>query len=359
MRALRDDAVDLIASVIAPSAAATEHVGVPRATIDALARAGLLGAGLDRADMRELGEVLAGADATTWFCWTQHQTPMRTLAGDVAGLREGAPEELRSRLLPGLQSGKLLGAVAFAHVRRPGPANPAATRVAGGWRLDGTLDWVTSWDIADVVLVMAQGAPPDERALVCCYLPAGASSDAIPGIAVGEPLNLLAMSGTHTRPVALEGVLVPDAAVGAVLDRAAWLAEDARRTVDASPAAFGVARGAIAHLSSLAQRRDDHLLAASADHLAEACRSVRTRAYAAADADDDPSRRVRLRAESLDLALRAATAAVTAMAGAAMVRDNPAERRLREAAFLLVQAQTRVTRTAFLDRIVPGGAERG
>ena len=352
MRALPDEAVQLIASVIAPTAGMTEHNGVPRASIDALALAGLLGAGLAREDLRELAELLSGADASTWFCWTQHQTPMRTLAGDVAGLREGAPDELRDRLLPGLQSGRLLGAVAFAHVRRPGPPNPVASRVPGGWRLNGRLDWVTSWDIADVVLVMAQGSPPHDDVLVCCYLPAGAAPEQTPGVEAGAPLDLLAMSGTHTRPITLDGVLVPDASVGAVVDRDTWLSEDARRTVDASPAAFGVARGAIAHLDSLARQREDERLLATVEELAESCRSVRARAYAAADASDDLGHRVQLRAEALELALQCATASVTAMAGAAMLRDNPAERRLREAAFLLVQAQTRVTRAAFLDRLV-------
>ena len=81
-------------------------------------------------------------------------------------------------------------AVAFAHVRRPGPPNPVATRVDGGWLLDGTLDWVTSWDIADVVMVMAH-APSDDL-LVCCYLPAGRAVESTPGVTAGPVLPLLA-----------------------------------------------------------------------------------------------------------------------------------------------------------------------
>ena len=164
-------------------------------------------------------ELLAGSDATTWFTWVQHQTPLRILEGSADGLVSGAPAGLTDDLLPRMRTGRALSAVAFAHVRRPGSPNPVATRIPGGWRLDGVLDWVTSWDIADVVMVMAQGSGADADRLVCCYLPAGAAPDRTPGVTPGPVLELLAMSGTHTRPVRLEGVHVPDERVGAVLDR--------------------------------------------------------------------------------------------------------------------------------------------
>ena len=93
---------------------------------------------------------------------------------------------LTDDLLPRMRTGRALSAVAFAHVRRPGAPNPVATRVPGGWRLDGVLDWVTSWDIADVVMVMAQGSGADADRLVCCYLPAGASPDRTPGVTPGR-----------------------------------------------------------------------------------------------------------------------------------------------------------------------------
>jgi alkylation response protein AidB-like acyl-CoA dehydrogenase len=339
---------EVVVDVVAPQAAHADAEGVGRDVLDALAAAGLLGTPLDPpASQRELAELLAGADATTWFCWVQHQTPMRTLEGDVAGLVTGAPIDLRDELLPGLRSGRILGAVAFAHVRRPGPANPVATRVAGGWRLDGTLDWVTSWDIADVVLVMAQGAGEDAGQLVCCYLPAGRSGRTTPGLVPGPALDLLAMSGTHTRPVRLDGVHVPDARVGAVLDRDAWLAQDALRTAEANPSAFGVARGAIADLHDIAERRADEGMAELAHDLVLECRALRARAYASGDSSVPA--RLATRAASLDLAARAAMAVVTARSGAAMTRGCSAERRLREAMFLQVQAQTAATRQASLE----------
>ncbi|MDO8307441.1 MAG: acyl-CoA dehydrogenase family protein [Actinomycetota bacterium] len=341
--------VDVIADVVATGAEDADALGVPRSTIEALAMAGLHGAALEPASaQRELAELIAGSDASTWFCWAQHQTPLRVLSGDGDGPGRAA---LQSALLPGLRSGALLAAVAFAHVRRPGPANPLATRIAGGWRLEGSLDWVTSWDIADVVMVMAQGAGDDTGRLVCGYLPAGRADGALTGVRPGEPLRLLAMSGTHTRPVRLDGVVVPDSRVGAVLDRDAWLAADAQTAASASPSAFGVARGAIADLESLAVQRGDDDLLGLAMALVEECRMVRGRAYAAMD-DGVVADRLTWRARSLDLVVRTTTAAVVARAGSAMRSGHPTERRVREAMFLQVQAQTGPSRSAMLALMV-------
>lgn len=340
---------DVITQVVAPDAARVDAEGVRRDTLDALAEAGLLGTALETpASQRELGELLAGSDATTWFCWVQHQTPLRTLEGSAAGLIAGAPAALADELLPGMRAGRLLGAVAFAHVRRPGPPNPVATRVEGGWRLDGELDWVTSWDLADVVMVMAQAGHPDADRLICCYLPAGSSAVATPGVHPGATLPLLSMSGTHTRPVRLDGVHVPDDRVGAILDRKAWLAADAVRTADANPAAFGVARGAIAELHQVAESRADETMRALVTSLVHECRAVRDAAYAAAEAGAGVPDRLALRAASLELAARAATSVVIGRSGAAMRRGCSAERRLRESMFLQVQAQTAASRQASL-----------
>jgi hypothetical protein len=207
---------------------------------------------------------------------------------------------------------------------------------------------VTSWDIADVVMVMAQGSDADADRLVCCYLPAGAGVVTTPGVHPGSALQLLSMTGTHTRPVRLDGVHVPDGRVGAVLDRAAWLAADTDRTADANPAAFGVARGAIAELHTLAEHRADDTMRALVASLVHECRTVRAEAYSAADAGATASDRRALRAASLDLAARATMSVVIARSGAAMRRGCSAERRLRESMFLQVQAQTAATRQASL-----------
>lgn len=340
--------VGALLQCIADGAAEADLHGVRREVIDALAENGLLGTALPSGAQRELTEQLAMADASTWFCWAQHQTPLRTLEGTAPGIVQTAGRSLRERWIDDLSSGRALAAVAFAHVRREGPPNPVATRVPGGWRFDGTLDWVTSWDIADVVMVMARGGGHDSDLLVCAFLPAGRGSSVTEGLSVGPTLDLVAMAGTHTRPARLTDVVVSDDDV-VLVSREAWMQADAVRTTDANPAAFGVARGAIAELRDLARQRGDDQIGALADELVDRCREIRAAAYAAADTDATVDERLHWRAASLQLALQAATAVVTARAGSAMQRGRSAERRVREALFLQVQAQTAVTRAASID----------
>lgn len=340
--------VDDLLQCIADDASETDRHGVRREVIDALAEGGLLGTALPPPAQRELTERLAMVDASVWFCWAQHQTPLRILEGSAPGIVQSAGPALRDRWLDDVRTGRALGAVAFAHVRREGPPNPVATRVDGGWRIDGTLDWVTSWDIADVVMVMAQADGEDANLLVCAYLPAGHGDSAMPEMSVGPALDLVAMAGTHTRPARLTGVTVRDDDV-VLVSREEWMQSDGVRTTDANPAAFGVARGAIAELHEVGQQRRDESIISLADALAERCREIRSAAYAAADDDASVEERLRWRAASLRLALQAATAVVTARAGSAMQRGRPAERRVREALFLQVQAQTAATRAASID----------
>lgn len=340
--------VDALLQRIADEAAEADLHGVRREVIYALAENGLLGTALPTAAQRELTERLAMADASTWFCWAQHQTPVRTLDGAAPGIVQLASRSLRERWLDDLSSGRAFAAVAFAHVRREGPPNPVATRVPGGWRFDGTLDWVTSWDIADVVMVMARGEADDSDLLVCAFLPAGRASGVTEGLSVGPTLDLVAMSGTHTRPARLTDVRVSDDDV-VLVSREKWMQADAVRTAHANPAAFGVARGAIAELREVAEERGDDQIGALADALVDRCRKIRASAYAAADSDATIDERLHWRAASLQLALQAATAVVTARAGSAMQRGRSAERRVREALFLQVQAQTAVTRAASIN----------
>ncbi len=256
-------AFDVVAEVVAPNAAAVDATGVQRSTLDALASVGLLGTPLPTPQHRELSELLAGSDASTWFCWAQHQTPLRILEESGTGIETPAAASIKADLVPALRSGDSLAAVAFAHVRRPGPANPVAKREPGGWRLNGRLDWVTSWDIADVAMVMVQGTDDDEDRFVCCLLPAGRSQETLVGFDPEPPLDLLAMSATYTRPIVLDDVFVPLTKVGAVLHRGAWLARDRVMSADASPAAFGVTRAAVAELSAIAAQRSDEDLGGS------------------------------------------------------------------------------------------------
>jgi alkylation response protein AidB-like acyl-CoA dehydrogenase len=218
--------------------------------------------------------------------------------------------------------------------------------------VSGTLDWVTSWDIADVMLLMVQGDGADASSLISAFVPAGHGRERVPGLEPGLPLALMAMAGTHTRPLALTDVFLPDESIARIADREAWLSADAAQSANANPSAFGVARGAIAELDLIARLRSDSAIAGLTEALVDECRAVRRRAYALAD---DPKtsvdERLSVRAAALDHVLRATTAVVIARAGAAMRAGHDAERRVREALFLQVQAQTAASRSVSLDTL--------
>lgn len=336
-------AVDLIAGAIAPFAADADQHGVRREAIDALAAAGLHGALPEPASaQRELTELLAGADASTWFCWTQHQSPLRALV-------QASEVGIQHRLLRDARSGRLLCGVAFAHLRRPGPPNPVARWTSGGWVVDGTLDWVTSWDIADWFLLMARIDSTDE--VIAAMLPAGRGlvEGAVRGLIPGPPLRLLAMSGTHTRPIRLDGVRLHEQDVLHIEPLEHWRQQDARKAASANPATFGIARGALADLHLFLQRRPDPELAEWQAELVAQVREVRQAAYALADEPVAVDPRIEqehlrarrhLRARSLQLAQQATTAVVVAQSGGSMATGSSAERRAREALFMHVQAQT-------------------
>ena len=127
-----DDRLDVttLTHLLVPLAADADRRGVQRESMDRLAAAGFLGGPLSPVGrQRELGELIAGIDATTWFCWVQHYSPLRTLEQARPGPSTPHADVLRERLLPGLRSGTLLSAVAFAvPVARMASASPCARK---------------------------------------------------------------------------------------------------------------------------------------------------------------------------------------------------------------------------------------
>ncbi len=341
----------LCRELLAPQAERVDTEGVPPSHVEALAAAGLLGllgpvdaGGTDAPPpvVRRVTELLSGADGTTWFVWTQHATPVRTLA------RSGNTE-LRQRWLARLCGG-VLGGVAVAHLRRSrGPtvrARPAPGQ-EGGWVLDGTASWVTSWGLAEVFLVGA--VAPDDQA-VLALVPGRAQ----PGLYPSSRLALAAMEATSTVRLEFDGVVVPAADVVDVVALDDWRRSDANKTANVTPAVFGLIDSVVAKLEDAARRRHEPAGSALARALAAEAAEVRAAAYRLLDevpTDEAIDERLALRAHALELGVRAATALVAAAAGAGMARSAPPQRLAREALFHLVQAQTALVRRATLVRL--------
>lgn len=336
---------ELAERVLVPDAERVDVEGVRPATVAAIGAAGLLGLagprGYGGADapapvQREVTEVLAGADGTTWFVVNQHANPLQSLArSDNVALKE--------RSLRALCTGGALSGVAVAHLRRPGTP-VAATRAPGGWSFSGTVPWLTGWGLADVFLLA--GETPD-REVVLALVPARER----PGLTAGPPMRLAAMQGSCTVAVELRDLAVPDADVTEVLRRDDWVEADRLKTANASPAVFGLLATVVRDLAGTARRRDDPLAADLAARLGDEAEELRRSAYALLDhvpPYEQVEDRLALRAAALELGVRAATALVAATGGGAMALQAAPQRLAREALFHLVQAQTGPVREATL-----------
>lgn len=326
--------------LLRPAAERVDATVVPRSHLDAIAAAGLLGVsapvelgggGQPPATGREVVEEVAGACGATWFVMTQHALPMLT------AVRTGHPAAAD------LASGRLLAGVAVAHLRRPGPPAVTARRVEGGWRVDGHVGWMTSWGICDVFLLAAVAG--DEVVTVLL--------DAVerPGLTASEPMRLAAMTATRTVTLDLDGLVVPDAAVLEVDDLQPWLEADRQKTANPSAHTFGLQRECVRRLRHVAARRGDVTAAALAEQLGQEGESLRAVAYGLVDEVHPAERvdeRLAVRAQSLDLVVRSATALVAATGGSAMAAGAAPQRLVREAVFQVVQAQTGPVREATL-----------
>ncbi|MFN2607888.1 MAG: acyl-CoA dehydrogenase family protein [Acidimicrobiales bacterium] len=342
--------------VLAPAAAATDQAPVvPAGHLRALADAGLCGlvgppdAGGSAAPasvVRQVYEALAGACGVTFFVWVQHHAPVRMLAAS-------ANAALRSRWLAPLCRGDVLGGVAFAYLRRPGPPAVVARPVAGGWVVGGVAPFVTSWGLARVVAVAARAGDD----IVFFALDAEAEATAA-RVAASPPLGLAAMAASATVRLTFDGLIVPTADVIATTPFAAWSARDRSATASPHPAAFGLAATAVRLLDERGRVSGQAAVSSAADALGRELAACRHRSWALADAGGAEDRRladlVAARAWSLDVALRSAAALVAACGGGAMATSHPAQRLVREAAFWSIQAQTLPVREATLARLTPG-----
>ncbi len=322
------------------------EIGVQRSMLRCLAAQGLYSVAAPVADgglghgeraLCEVEEVLAGADAATWFVLTQHRNPQALTAQSSYP----AANEYREALAHGDE----LGGIAIAHLRRPGrPLVRAVPDGSGGWRFTGRSEWCTGWGLVDLVLIAAVS---DDGQVVFALLPAHER----PGLRASAPYSLAVMGGTRTVGLELADMRVRGDEVAAVIDREEWRRRDAATVVDTKPATLGLLRRVIDETVRTGHERDRPAALEEAQALAATAWPLRERAYElrfSPERDRFISERLSLRGRIAELTVRAAAGLVAARGGSAMYASSHEQRWSREAMFHLVQAQTDDVRTAQL-----------
>jgi alkylation response protein AidB-like acyl-CoA dehydrogenase len=283
------------------------------------------GPGLEFGQLIEILEVMMSGCLTTAFTWLQHH-------GVVIALATTSNAELRERFLSKATSGTKRAGVAYAGAV-PTPPRMRATRVDGGWRLDGYAPFVSGWGITELLQISARDVDTDD--VVAAII----ETDKLPTSAVrSASVDLTAGNGSRTVALAVNSLIVRDADVVSRVPLETFFATQTIGVRINGTQPFGVIRRSVGLL-------DESGHADAAQALRRRGDEVRSRLDQGLG---DPDALIRARADAARLAVDAASALVAAGGGPALIRGSHAERLVREAAFTLVAA----SRPALKDLLV-------
>ncbi|HET7321808.1 MAG TPA: acyl-CoA dehydrogenase family protein, partial [Longimicrobiaceae bacterium] len=213
---IRDLARDFAERELRPHADAWEREhAIPRAVIDQLGELGFMGMllpeewdglGLDSVSYLLALEQIAWGDAAVAVAMSVHNSlPTQMI------LAHGT-EEQKERWLKPMARGEMLGAFALSEADAGSDAaalTAQATRVEGGWQLNGTKAWITNGGFGDVVIAMCRTDQPGDRkgakGIGAFIIPTDAE-----GYVVGKPEEKMGQRASETVPIAFEDLFVPD-----------------------------------------------------------------------------------------------------------------------------------------------------
>lgn len=283
------------------------------------------GAGWSPIDGLATAIELTRGDLTTAFIWTQFLAATQRL--------EKAPPALQQKWLPRLAAGSAFATVGISHLTtsRQHWSTPTvlAEPMEEGYRITGSIPWVTGLSQADVIV--AGAALHDGRQLLI------ALDTTLPGVTRGEGLPLAALRGSMTGCVELHEVTIASADViaGPIENVLKAIGSGGAGSFMTSAVAVGHACGSFDHLDHITAGRPEF------DDLKigwrNALTSLRDEIVAAAqELMPPPQSAETLRVRSTTLALQLSQSLLTASKGAGFVHGHPAERMAREALFFLV-----------------------
>ena len=219
-RLVRDTARDFATRELAPKAAGRDRSGAfPVEELRALAKLGLLGVNLPESLGGAQAGVVAYSLAMTEIARADASVSVAMAVTNMVGeviVKFGTDEQQRA-WVPKLTSGEaLVGAFGLSEPQAgsdPAAMSTTAKRSAGGWRLDGAKQWITSGDRAGVFIVWAKTDPTAGAKGISAFVVAGGT----PGLSAGKHEDKMGLRGSSTVPLVFDGCeLGEDALLGKV-----------------------------------------------------------------------------------------------------------------------------------------------
>ncbi|MDI9637299.1 acyl-CoA dehydrogenase family protein [Kamptonema cortianum] len=299
------------------------------------------GPGLNELDFRCYQESVARYSGSLAFLQTQHQSA-------VSMISKGDNEELKKAYLPSMADERLVG-IGFSQLRRPGEPMLKATEDKNGFRLTGTVPWVTGHEFFGEFLI---GATLPSGEAVFGVVPFVDTEDNGGAITFDGPMRLAAMETPRTMSAtATNWYLSKD--LTAFIKPGGWIQSNDMINVTLQAwFALGCARAGLDILYRAYQKREASFLLEAWSHLSDELERCRERAMDQSLPEYD---RLLARAWAIDLAARCAHAGVASSSGAANSIHHDAQRVYREAMVYTVSAQTQRIMEATLDRLVQRG----
>jgi acyl-CoA dehydrogenase len=205
------------------------------------------------------GSLLAGCLAVEEFGRVCYNTGYLLVVQWVAfgALHAAGSAEQKARFLPGLATGELRGAFSTTEAQSGSDVSgikTRATRVDGGYKLNGSKIWCTNSDVADFVLVGAKCAGPDGKDSINLFI----VEKGTPGFSVGRKEDKMGARGIPSCPLFLDDAFIPETnrmgPEGGQGFKSVMEAFNTSRPIVAARA-VGLAQGAIDHASAFVQSR--------------------------------------------------------------------------------------------------------
>jgi alkylation response protein AidB-like acyl-CoA dehydrogenase len=288
----------------------------------------------------------------------------------------GGTQAQKDRYLPGLASGALRAAFSTTEPQSGSDVQgikTRATRVAGGYRLDGAKIWCTNAPVADFILVAAKLDNGTGKPAIGLFIVQQGAS----GFVIGRKEDKMGARGVPSCPLFLDGVFVPEEdLLGSDPNQGFKVVMEAFNQSRPIIAARGVglAQGALDHAIEFIQNRRAfgqtvsdfqgvRWMVADMAMETEAARQLMYRAAALVDSGASGRELASIAAMAkcfaTDVAMRVATNAVQLFGAAGVSAEFPIQRYFRDAKVLqIIEGTNQIQRNIIADGLLGKPARR-